>query len=96
VAAVTTDPNDSGTTVAPNTENPYSTSRNSRATAFAWKSKIDFEYLQHVQRHCAAPMQKLGYRLIGSRQERDDPDFQILEKTPGDISEFKLESRDEK
>ena len=52
----------------------------------AWKSKIDFEYLQRVQSACYKPMEKLGYRLISSQQERDDPDFDVLEKSAQEIS----------
>jgi hypothetical protein len=56
------------TTVEPITEDPYSTSRNSKATAFAWKSKIDFDYMKNIQENCKEPMLKLGYNLINSHE----------------------------
>jgi hypothetical protein len=75
--------------------NPYSTVRNSKATAFAWKSKLDFESLQHIQSHCTEPMQRLGYRQIGSLQDWEDPDFQILDGTPKDLSDIRLDPNNE-
>jgi len=35
-------------------------------------------------------MEKLGYRLIGSPEERDDPDFEVLEKSAQDIALLNL------
>ncbi len=84
-------PTDATTTPsATSTENPYSTSRDSRQTAFAWKSKIDFSYLQHIQDLCYKPMEKLGYNPIGNLTERDDPDFRVLVKSAEDVSMLKL------
>ena len=76
------------TTPGPNTENPYSTSRNSKLTTFAWKSKIDLQYLLRVQDLCYKPMQKLGYNLIRDQEERDNPDFSVLGKSAQEISEL--------
>ena len=73
------------------TPNPYSTNRNSKQTATAWKSKIDFKYLQRVQSACFKPMEKLGYRLINSQDERDDPDFDVLEKSGQEVSLLNLD-----
>jgi hypothetical protein len=83
----------SATTPPPNTENPYSTSRNSKLTAFAWKSKIDFQYLQHIQSLCYKPMEKLGYNLIKEQKERDDLEFQVLSKSARDISQIDFNSQ---
>jgi hypothetical protein len=79
------------TTPGPNTENPYSTSRNSKLTTFAWKSKIDLQYLFRIQDLCYKPMQKLGYNLIQDQVERDNPDFQVLGKTAQEISEISFD-----
>ena len=81
------------TTPTPNTENPYSTSRNSKLTAFAWKSKIDLQYLQHIQGLCFKPMEKLGYNLIKDQMERDDQEFQVLNKSAMDIMQLDFNSR---
>ena len=83
----------SATTPTPNTENPYSTSRNSKLTAFAWKSKIDLQYLQHIQGLCFKPMEKLGYNLIKDQTERDDQEFQVLNKSAMDIMQLDFNSR---
>jgi len=45
----TTKAPDTDDTMTTTTPNPYSTNRNSKQTAMAWKAKIDFDYLQRVQ-----------------------------------------------
>ena len=36
-------------------------------------------------------MEKLGYRLINSQDERDDPDFDVLEKSGQEVSLLNLD-----
>ena len=50
-------------------KNPYGTSRNSTATAFAWRDKLTFDHIQEIQDACEAPMSKLGYRLLQKPEE---------------------------
>jgi hypothetical protein len=40
-------------------------------------------------------MQRLGYRQIGSLQDWEDPDFQILDGTPKDLSDIRLDPNNE-
>ena len=42
----------------------YSTSRNSRTTAFNWKKTMKLEDIQNVQRVSQIPMQMLGYNKL--------------------------------
>ena len=50
-------------------KNPYGTSRNSTATAYAWREKLSFDHIQKIQNACQAPMNKLGYRLLKKPEE---------------------------
>ena len=65
--------------------NPYGTYRNSKTTAFAWKAKMDINYIHKIQDSCHDPMKKLGYNFIKSPAERDNPDFDIVIKTKEDV-----------
>ena len=42
----------------------YSTSRNSKETAFNWKTTMKSEDIEKVQTVCKEPMQMLGYNLM--------------------------------
>ena len=50
-------------------KNPYGTSRNSTATAYAWRDKLSFDHIEQIQDACSAPMSKLGYRLLNNPEE---------------------------
>eukprot|EP00095_Tigriopus_kingsejongensis_P001704 maker-scaffold802_size95064-snap-gene-0.15 protein:Tk01704 transcript:maker-scaffold802_size95064-snap-gene-0.15-mRNA-1 annotation:"carbohydrate sulfotransferase 1" len=65
--------------------NPYGTHRDSKSTAFAWRSKMDIGYIKHIQNFCEAPMKTMGYNLIQNVEERDNPDFPILVKTAEEL-----------
>ena len=49
--------------------NPYSTARNSTATAFAWRQKLTFDKIRSIQSACKQPMEKLGYKLYNTEEE---------------------------
>ena len=49
--------------------NPYSTARNSTATAFAWREKLGFENILKIQNACKEPMNKLGYVLYDKEED---------------------------
>jgi len=49
--------------------NPYGTTKNSTATAFAWREKLSFENIRKIQSACKEPMAKLGYKLYESEDE---------------------------
>ena len=49
--------------------NPYGTTKNSTATAFAWREKLSFENIRKIQSACKEPMAKLGYKLYESEEE---------------------------
>jgi hypothetical protein len=51
---------------------------------FAWKTKLDFAFLDQIQKNCSKPMHELGYRLIKGEQEMGHPDIQILEQLSKD------------
>ncbi len=61
-------------------ENPYSKYRDSKATAVAWRKKMDFGYMRRIQEKCAAPMRTAGYRTFASQAERDDESLGVLTK----------------
>ena len=48
------------------------TSRNSKSKAEAWRWKMDMRRVEEVQERCAAPMESLGYGMLGSARERDN------------------------
>ena len=75
-------------TYSPKAQDLYSTTRNSRQTVFAWRSKINSSELQNIQRHCQKPMEKLGYSMIENLTEKDNPNFTILVKSAEEI--FKM------
>lgn len=45
-------------------KNPYGTTKNSTATAFAWRDKLSFDHIKQIQKACFGPMKKLGYQLL--------------------------------
>ena len=49
--------------------NPYGTTKNSTATAFAWREKLSFENIRKIQSACKEPMAKLGYKMYESEDE---------------------------
>ena len=64
----------------------YSTSRNSKATAFNWKKIMKSENIQNVQRVCEKPMQMLGYNLMQNIPEnRYRDDFPLIVKSSKQI-----------
>ncbi|XP_059093759.1 carbohydrate sulfotransferase 1-like [Tigriopus californicus] len=65
--------------------NPYGTYRDSKTTAFAWRKKMDINYIHHIQTNCKAPMDKAGYHLIETSEQRDDPDFPVISKTAEEV-----------
>ena len=63
----------------------YNTFRNSSATAFAWRSKIDHDYSEEIQRMCKNLMEVLGYKLFQSESELRDIQVNALSKTKKEI-----------
>ena len=65
---------------------PYSTSRDSKATAFKWKKKMKSKDILKVQRACKKPMRILGYNpmtnIVGNR---DDEDFPLIVKSSEEL-----------
>ena len=52
--------------------NPYGLYRNSKATAFAWRDKLDMGYIHRIQDSCRTPMDMLGYNRLESKTQRED------------------------
>ena len=61
---------------------PYSTSRNSSAVAFAWRKSLAMSNISAIQSVCKEPMNHLGYKLINSA---DDLNSLPLEKTAREV-----------
>ena len=59
-------------------KSPYSTSRNSTATAFAWRQKLSFDKIRNIQSSCKEPMQRLGYTLYHSLKDTDSEDLPLV------------------
>ena len=59
---------------------PHSTYRDSKSTAFAWRSKMDWTYIKHIQEQCKEPMDILGYRHMDHPDDRTDESFEIVIK----------------
>ena len=64
----------------------YSTSRNSKATAFNWKKIMKSENIQNVQRVCEKPVQMLGYNLMHNiSKDRYCNDFPLIVRSSKQI-----------
>ena len=64
----------------------YSTSRNSKVTAFLWKKKMKSKDILKVQRVCKKPMRMLGYNPITNFVGyRDDDDFPLIVKSSEEL-----------
>ena len=65
---------------------PYTTSRNSKVTAFLWKKKMKTKDILKVQRVCRKPMRMLGYNpmtnIVGNRE---DDDFPLIVKSSQEL-----------
>eukprot|EP00092_Neocalanus_flemingeri_P003538 GFUD01003795.1.p1 GENE.GFUD01003795.1~~GFUD01003795.1.p1 ORF type:complete len:511 (+),score=108.02 GFUD01003795.1:67-1599(+) len=66
---------------------PYGTSRNSTATAFAWREKLPFVRIDAIQSACSDPMDLLGYKLIKKKKELEMWDLPI-KKTAQEVWPF--------
>ena len=67
-------------------EYKYSTSRNSKATAFNWKKTLKSENIQNIQTVCKKPMQMMGYNLMHNIPDnRYWDDFPLIVKTSKQI-----------
>ena len=64
--------------------NPYGTSRNSSATAFAWMKSLGLEDILKIQDECSQPMETLGYRLVKGEQDLELIDLPV-EKTAEEV-----------
>ena len=66
--------------------NAYSTSRNSKATAFKWKKKMKSKDILKVQRVCKKPMRMLGYNPMPNIIEnKNDDNFPLIVKTAEEL-----------
>lgn len=65
----------------------YGTSRNSSATAFAWRDKMSFSNISFIQTQCGKAMEELGYKLIRSHDDKDSLRWP-LEKSLRDVWPF--------
>jgi len=62
----------------------YGTAKNSTATAFAWRQKLGYPHTLEIQEACEAPMERLGYRLITSKEDLLSQELP-LEKTAEEV-----------
>ena len=90
-SAISTGSNNIDTTPkSPNSKHPmseaYSTSKNSKATAFKWKKKMKSKDILKVQRVCKKPMRMLGYNPMPNIVEnRNDDNFPLIVKTSKEL-----------
>ena len=63
---------------------PYGTSKNSSAVAFAWKSSMSFSKISSIQSVCQKPMQILGYKTFDNGDDLKYSDLPLF-KTPHEI-----------
>ena len=64
----------------------YSTSKNSKATAFKWKKQMKSKDILKVQRVCKKPMRMLGYNPMPNIVEnRNDDNFPLIVKTSKEV-----------
>ena len=65
---------------------PYSTSRNSKVTAFLWKKKMKSKDILKVQKVCKKPMKMLGYNpMTNINVNRENEDFPLIVKSSQEI-----------
>lgn len=70
------------------TVNPYGTFRVSKTTAFAWREKVDINYIHRIQTECEVPMRTLGYNNVHNTTERDNFEFPVVVKTDEEVWPF--------
>ena len=62
------------------------TARNSKATAFNWRTEMGDKYVSDVQRLCHNPMKMLGYNMMTNiRRNIHDNQFPLITKTSKDV-----------
>ena len=64
----------------------YSTSKNSKATAFKWKKTMKSKDILKVQRVCKKPMRMLGYNpMTHISENKIDDSFPIIVKSSNEL-----------
>ncbi|XP_072022407.1 carbohydrate sulfotransferase 1-like [Amphiura filiformis] len=59
--------------------NPYSHTRDSQLVATKWRTQLDMSEVQHVQHHCGAVMEQLGYKKVNSYEALRNSSYSVLE-----------------
>ncbi|XP_072028502.1 LOW QUALITY PROTEIN: carbohydrate sulfotransferase 1-like, partial [Amphiura filiformis] len=59
--------------------NPYSHTRDSQLVATKWRTQLDMSEVQHVQHHCGAVMEQLGYKNVNSYEALRNSSYSVLE-----------------
>ena len=63
---------------------PYATSRNSSAVAFAWRKEMPMSRILEVQATCREPMKLLGYREVRGNETENTKELP-LDKTASEV-----------
>ena len=64
----------------------YKTARNSKATAFNWRTEMEDKYISNVQGACHNPMRMLGYNLMRNiPRNKYDNQFPLITKLSKEI-----------
>ena len=58
-------------------KNPYGTTKNSTATAYAWRDSLTFDHIQQIQTACQDPMKRLGYQLLKKPEDTKNVNLPI-------------------
>ena len=62
---------------------PFSTKKDSKATAFAWKQELTFEDTLKIQRVCSKPMKAFGYKSFSKSDELKSKEINSLSSVRG-------------
>ena len=73
---------------------PYATSRNSSAVAFAWRKEMPVSRILEVQATCREPMKLLGYREVRGNETENNKELP-LDKTASEVWPSNHSNREE-
>ncbi|XP_076042632.1 carbohydrate sulfotransferase 5-like isoform X2 [Oratosquilla oratoria] len=58
--------------------NAYTTYRDSKTTATAWRGALNYSSVAEIQRVCAEPLKLLGYRIFQTEEEYQDESLSVI------------------
>ncbi|XP_072019799.1 LOW QUALITY PROTEIN: carbohydrate sulfotransferase 1-like [Amphiura filiformis] len=64
----------------------FSHTRNSKKTAHAWRSRLDYRRVQYIQQKCSGPMRALGYLPVDRYSNLKNFHVETMTKLPASMS----------